>query len=266
MATTPPGWYDDGHGALRWWDGAQWTEHVAAPDPEPETPDPTAEFVAAVDPTYPGAPSLEDAGAPASARSYENAGDPQPDVHDPAEQQYRGAFMAATEPKKSKLWILWVVLGVLLLGFVIAAAIVIPLVIFGLSTSGSSSSVAPENDAERRAVAAVELYDSAWATGDCEAYFDATTESFRATEGATDCTEFNEMVTNFNATTTDYTVAVTDIDDVDGGMTVDTDESYLSAFDDEGNPADPAVSVVDRYEYILVSDNGDWAIDSIVTR
>ena len=25
MATTPPGWYDDGRGALRWWDGAQWT-------------------------------------------------------------------------------------------------------------------------------------------------------------------------------------------------------------------------------------------------
>jgi hypothetical protein len=26
---TPPGWYDDGHGALRWWDGSQWTEHTA---------------------------------------------------------------------------------------------------------------------------------------------------------------------------------------------------------------------------------------------
>ena len=35
MATTPPGWYDDGRGALRWWDGAQWTEHVQTPDPEP---------------------------------------------------------------------------------------------------------------------------------------------------------------------------------------------------------------------------------------
>ena len=25
IVTTPAGWYDDGHGALRWWDGAQWT-------------------------------------------------------------------------------------------------------------------------------------------------------------------------------------------------------------------------------------------------
>ena len=29
MTTVPPGWYDDGHGGMRWWDGTQWTEHVA---------------------------------------------------------------------------------------------------------------------------------------------------------------------------------------------------------------------------------------------
>ncbi len=26
-ATAPAGWYDDGSGSLRWWDGRQWTEH-----------------------------------------------------------------------------------------------------------------------------------------------------------------------------------------------------------------------------------------------
>jgi len=26
---TPAGWYDDGHGRLRWWDGQRWTEHTA---------------------------------------------------------------------------------------------------------------------------------------------------------------------------------------------------------------------------------------------
>jgi hypothetical protein len=29
--TTPPGWYDDGSGHQRWWDGLQWTGHVATP-------------------------------------------------------------------------------------------------------------------------------------------------------------------------------------------------------------------------------------------
>ncbi|MBY6678239.1 DUF2510 domain-containing protein [Rhodococcus sp. BP-332] len=24
----PAGWFDDGHGSVRWWDGTQWTEHV----------------------------------------------------------------------------------------------------------------------------------------------------------------------------------------------------------------------------------------------
>ena len=28
MTSTPAGWYDDGHGSTRWWDGAQWTQWV----------------------------------------------------------------------------------------------------------------------------------------------------------------------------------------------------------------------------------------------
>ncbi|MCS3443561.1 DUF2510 domain-containing protein [Microbacterium phyllosphaerae] len=38
--TTPAGWYDDGSGRQRWWDGTQWTEHFApiAEPAAPETP------------------------------------------------------------------------------------------------------------------------------------------------------------------------------------------------------------------------------------
>lgn len=36
---TPPGWYDDGHGSLRWWDGSQWTTHTA-PLPGQQAPVP----------------------------------------------------------------------------------------------------------------------------------------------------------------------------------------------------------------------------------
>lgn len=40
--STPAGWYDDGSGRERWWDGSQWTDHYAA---------------------RPGPPPLQDAGA-----------------------------------------------------------------------------------------------------------------------------------------------------------------------------------------------------------
>lgn len=35
--TTPPGWYPDGQGAQRWWDGSQWTERTQPAD-APEAP------------------------------------------------------------------------------------------------------------------------------------------------------------------------------------------------------------------------------------
>ena len=31
MTTVPPGWYDDGHGGMRWWDGTRWTEQADQP-------------------------------------------------------------------------------------------------------------------------------------------------------------------------------------------------------------------------------------------
>lgn len=35
MSQTPAGWYPDAHGTIRWWDGAQWTEHVHPPAAPP---------------------------------------------------------------------------------------------------------------------------------------------------------------------------------------------------------------------------------------
>jgi hypothetical protein len=33
----PPGWYPDGQGATRWWDGQRWTSHTADHLPAPTT-------------------------------------------------------------------------------------------------------------------------------------------------------------------------------------------------------------------------------------
>ena len=158
MATTPPGWYDDGRGALRWWDGAQWTEHVQTPDPEPavdeqpreprdaeqpatpvedEPPRPlTADrwtrssrrrSASALTPRSPRAPAPDAGARRPMARTavrlrrsaeggYPPSAPPGYPGGFPGGPAPSGAFISATEPKKSKLWILWVVLGVVLLG------------------------------------------------------------------------------------------------------------------------------------------------------
>lgn len=35
MADTNAGWYDDGSGTMRWWDGQNWTDNVQPPAPAP---------------------------------------------------------------------------------------------------------------------------------------------------------------------------------------------------------------------------------------
>lgn len=35
MTVPGPGWYDQGDGRRRWWDGTAWTEHIEAPLPSP---------------------------------------------------------------------------------------------------------------------------------------------------------------------------------------------------------------------------------------
>ncbi|MFV0372863.1 DUF2510 domain-containing protein [Microbacterium sp.] len=34
MANTQAGWYEDGSGTMRWWDGQKWTDSVQPPAPK----------------------------------------------------------------------------------------------------------------------------------------------------------------------------------------------------------------------------------------
>ena len=40
--SVPPGWYADGQGGQRWWDGTQWTEHTRPQPPQAPPPAPPA--------------------------------------------------------------------------------------------------------------------------------------------------------------------------------------------------------------------------------
>lgn len=72
--TTPAGWYDDGSGRLRWWDGQQWTEHFA-PETSATTEDTTtaaaedtlAESAPAATEDASSAPVAEEPGASAES-------------------------------------------------------------------------------------------------------------------------------------------------------------------------------------------------------
>lgn len=299
MKTTPPGWYDDGHGALRWWDGAQWTEHVAQPDAEVTDAPTEAEIVAASQAEEaPGVPATDSdaaavAAVPAPAATPEQpyaAGDPAATlfgVQDaaaapagppaagghPAVPGYPsgapyggpdaqgGAFTAATEPRKSKLWILWLVLGVVLLGVVIAAAVLIPLLFLNMATSGGNGGSAGSAD-EQAAIAAVELYDEAWQEADCEAFATSTTEQFQADSGFADCAAFVAEAELFDDNFDEYVVSIDDVVASESEITVTTTESYVVLVDAEGNPTDPTPGEI-VYFYTVVPDGDGWAIDGV---
>ena len=293
MKTTPPGWYDDGHGALRWWDGAQWTEHVAQPDAEVTDAPTEAEIVAASQAeAAPGAADSDAAAvaavpAPAATPEQPSAGDPAATLFGvqnaaagaPAAGGYPtvpgyppgaphggqdapgGAFTAATEPRKSKLWILWLVLGVVLLGVVIAAAVLIPLLFLNMATSGGNGGTAGSAD-EQAAVAAVELYDEAWQEADCDAFATSTTEQFQADSGFADCAAFVAEAELFDDNFDEYEISIDEVVSSDGEITVTTTESYVVVVDTEGNPTDPTPGEI-VYFYTLVPDGGGWAIDGV---
>jgi hypothetical protein len=251
MTTTPPGWYDDGHGAFRWWDGAQWTEHVATPDPdvgEGIEGGAVAGASEAGEPAYGAPPTAYPGGYPPA---YPGANG--------------GAFVAATEPRKSKLWIVWVVVGVVLLGIVIALAVLVPMAILGSSGGGASPEATAYTEAQQQAVEAVELFDQAYQTQDCDAYFASTTESYQSGIDITDCESFIAESEEFMSTVQDYEVTVTSVTQEDSSISVFTSETYTNLFDDEGNEATEPQPYEDIYEYIVVPVDDGWAIDNVVS-
>jgi len=251
MSATPPGWYDDGHGARRWWDGAQWTEHVesAAAAPAATITDAPAPQAAAAThaATTDAVPSTWTPGAGASAPAY------------PGSPAYP-AYPPVAPAKKSNLWIVWVVLGVLALGAVITAIIVVPMLLVGLFGQGGSSGGALSAD-ETAAVEAVQLYDQAWQDVDCDLYFAVTTEAFRDEIELPDCASFDESAGYFAESTDDYVLEITDAWTEDEVIMVATDETYSSTVDENGEPLSSPESVTDLWEYYLIDSGGAWVID-----
>jgi hypothetical protein len=84
--STPPGWYPDGQGGQRWWDGNQWTEHTVPPEgsdrpaatepPAQAGPSDVTQVRPPAAPEQPGGdrPAAPDAGQPPAAMPTQVAG------------------------------------------------------------------------------------------------------------------------------------------------------------------------------------------------
>ncbi|MCR2783785.1 MULTISPECIES: DUF2510 domain-containing protein [unclassified Microbacterium] len=216
MSTTPPGWYDDGSGTQRWWDGSAWTEHV-----QPQAPAGYPGYAGQTPQSSPSSP-----GAPA---------------------------------QKSKLWIVFVVLGVVVIGLIVLAAVFIPRIISALvPTEGAAG-----GDAERAAIVTVERYDEAWNEADCALYFASTTEDYRTAVGMTDCAAFEAEAEIFGESTDEYEIAVDSVEREDDVITVMTTETFLSLIDENDQPLATPEAVSTPYEYTLVPAGDGWAIDDV---
>ena len=290
--TTSPGWYDDGHGAIRWWDGNGWTKHVAAPAAAPAVGQPAAA------PAVGQPPVAQPVGQPAAAQPVEQPTGPTepmnfsppasvaapappsaPAGYPGAYSAQSGVYAAPAEPRKSKAWIVWLILGVVVLGFVIAVAFLTPLLIGGFAdeqaapTSDAStapsptvSPTAPDDRPpsaadEQAAVAAVEVFNEAWLTADCDDYFATTTESYRELTEVTDCDTFTFQARGFAGSVDDFRAEIRDVEAIGSAVSVSTTETYMSRYDADGNETAEPQQYSDRYEYVVVSDDGHWAID-----
>ena len=265
MTTASPGWYDDGHGAIRWWDGANWTDHVAEQAGDRSAEQPTAVTV----PLYPGAQSPAAPVPPFIP----------PDGHAAPYPSHRhDAFAEPAEPSTSRMWVVWVILGVVVVGVVVALALLTPILLAGFAT-GSSPSPAPSTPPstapssapsitesgeaqvegapsaadQEAAVDAVERHNQSWLTGDCDAYFATTTEEFRTTiMQVDDCETFAIESRLFAGQVDDYQTTIGEVETIGSAIAVSTTESYTSRYDAEGNQTDEPTNYQDRYEYILL--------------
>lgn len=293
--STPPGWYDDGHGALRWWDGAQWTEHthVAEVPAEPALLEPDMTEASVIDShevtasATTASPTDAVADVPASDRPvFDDSASgippippipPAPAGYAPVHQvsqpgqpdAYAGAANQPQESsdqpeKKSKLWILFVALGAVLIGLMILAAVFIPRLI-GSFFDDEDSDGLPSGDSDSRAAAEiVQDYDDAWDDIDCAAYQSTLTDDYLQSFGFTECADFDTAAQQFNDSVEDYEIEIVSATRAGESIVIETVESFVQVTDNQGVSLDAPVPGSATFEYTLVPGAGGWLIDDFV--
>lgn len=276
--STPPGWYDDGHGALRWWDGSRWTEHTHAPvEPEPEAESQPEEPPAVTEASL--AESQHGVAASDTA-SPTDALPPIPPSPGGFAPVYPGAHPSiataavtgavgetdAAPPRRSRLWIVFVALGVVLVGLVVLAAVFIPRFIVGIldPSSDRPGATAVQGADLRAAEDIVDAYDDAWDEMDCAAYQAILTPEFLASGGLSDCADFAQAAREFNNSVEDYEVSFISTTREGDTIYVETVETFTQTADAAGAPLENPVPASFSALYTLVPGGSGWLIDDYV--
>ncbi len=223
----PAGWYNDGTGTVRWWDGWQWTEQVldaaAAASFSPVQPQTMSQWPTA------GAPS----GTPPWASSpYQG----------PAGQTalgYGGTVPAAVGTKRTR-WGLWTALGLLAVLVVAGGAFAI--------VQSMNTKLTPEDVVMR--------YDSAFQDESCSLYMSSTTDDFKESMGVSDCDAFDEVMDQF-AYARPYLTQITSSKETSSVRAeVRTEESWH-------DPSTGRASATYRYSLVRDDEDDVWRIDAV---
>lgn len=202
--TTPAGWYDDGAGSTRYWDGTAWTAHVApAAAPPPVVPEPVAPQPVVPEPAAPQAPAPQ---VPA----------PQPAQQPAPQQAYAQAAYSSQPPipkaSGSKL--------PLIIGLGVGAIVLGVGAFFGLTMLLGG---------EKGPREAFESYYSAAERGDCEGVYEMTVESVDGPPASEYC-EGSEYEPFGDA---DYSISIDDVEENGDTANVTVSVTYQDEYMEE---------------------------------
>lgn len=252
MTQTPAGWYDDGSGRQRYWDGAIWTEHFADTYVAPAAPVQHPGFGPAQ--TYARPPTSDGR----DGLGYAVPGASTPDaLADPfaAPPRQQGYQTTASGPRKRMPgWAIALIIGgvVLVIGAIVAAVFVVTAAVDGMDEAFGD---------------AVEGFnDETSVPADLESAYWELDEAYRADS----CEELQAL-------TTDHFIESQGIDPVDcaGAFSIDEDAAAFYSYVESGQ-IDGDTATVDTYftytddgqeyygdaNYTLVWVDGEWLFDS----
>ena len=245
MSAPEPGWYHDGTGEIRWWNGSEWAD---------------------------AAPASED---PAEIRRADGESWSDNVAHAPgdtqADQVYmeQGAALPQSRPRRRRGWIIG---GAVAGALAVVAGVVLATTLRAGDPSGGSASDASADAAADDATADHAADDPAWQSilvwadsfesADCDTFFQVTTTAYRERNGMPDCDSFvvsadgrSRVINDFQMTLEDSRRSGTDAQVV----TVHTE--YESLLSKDGQPADEPVKMAADYAFHLTRSDGGWQID-----